>query len=169
MRSTPVHRRRAAWLYAHFCVCKSVSLRKTLVGFAPIRDSDIRSDALSDVSPRLGGLVEFYQSPLRDAFRPTGDTVPDYPLLAQFWWQAVAAALAGRVSPRAAMDALAAKLDESLGCLAASGATERCAPALADLSSPEEWLTDEAAPFSRIDEEGAGETISYDQLIVDWL
>jgi glycerol transport system substrate-binding protein len=39
--NTPVPRRQAAWLYAQFTTCKSVSLRKTLVGLTPIRQSDL--------------------------------------------------------------------------------------------------------------------------------
>ena len=41
MESTPVERRKAAWLYAQFCTCRSVSLKKTLVGLTPFRSSDI--------------------------------------------------------------------------------------------------------------------------------
>ena len=41
-KSTPVDRRKAAWLYAQFVVAKTVSLKKTHVGLTPIRDSDIR-------------------------------------------------------------------------------------------------------------------------------
>jgi len=36
-------RQKAAWLYAQFTVSKSVSLQKTLVGLAPIRESDLNS------------------------------------------------------------------------------------------------------------------------------
>jgi glycerol transport system substrate-binding protein len=41
LRSTPVDRRRAAWLYAQFCVAKSTSLKKSHVGLTFIRESDI--------------------------------------------------------------------------------------------------------------------------------
>ncbi|HCY05075.1 MAG TPA: ABC transporter substrate-binding protein, partial [Gammaproteobacteria bacterium] len=86
LNSTPLDRRQAAWLYAQFVTAKTVSLKKTLVGLTPIRDSDIRSQAMTDMAPRLGGLVEFYRSPARTAWTPTGTNVPDYPKLAQLWW-----------------------------------------------------------------------------------
>jgi len=63
--STPVDRRKAAWLYAQFVVSKTVSLKKTHVGLTPIRDSDIRHESFTERAPKLGGLVEFYRSPDR--------------------------------------------------------------------------------------------------------
>jgi glycerol transport system substrate-binding protein len=42
MTSTPLERRKAAWLFAQFCVSKTTSLKKAHVGLTPIRDSDIR-------------------------------------------------------------------------------------------------------------------------------
>ena len=42
------------------------------------------------MAPKLGGLVEFYRSPARVAWTPTGTNVPDYPKLAQLWWKNVA-------------------------------------------------------------------------------
>src|SRR5687768_15263034 len=93
MKSTPVDRRKAAWLYAQFTVAKSTSLKKTMVGLTPIRESDLQSQAMTDMAPKLGGLVEFYRSPARVSWTPTGTNVPDYPKLAQLWWQNVAEAV----------------------------------------------------------------------------
>jgi glycerol transport system substrate-binding protein len=70
LSSTPLERRKAAWLYAQFVTAKTVSLKKTLVGLTPFRDSDIRSQAMTDLAPKLGGLVEFYRSPARTAWTP---------------------------------------------------------------------------------------------------
>jgi len=39
---------------------------------------------------------------------PTGNNVPDYPKLAQLWWQNIGDASSGNKTPQAAMDALAA-------------------------------------------------------------
>ena len=64
-KSTPVDRRKAAWLYAQFTVSKTVSLKKSHVGLTIIRDSDIRHKSFTDRAPKLGGLVEFYRSPDR--------------------------------------------------------------------------------------------------------
>ena len=57
------NRTAAAWLYAQFVTAKTVSLKKTLVGLTPIRESDIQSEAMTKMAPKLGGLVEFYRSP----------------------------------------------------------------------------------------------------------
>ena len=85
--STPEKNRHAAWLYAQFVTAKTVSLKKTLEGLTPIRESDIQSQAMTDAAPKLGGLVEFYRSPARVQWSPTGTNVPDYPKLAQLWWK----------------------------------------------------------------------------------
>jgi len=168
MESTPPDRRRAAWLYAQFCVCKSVSLKKTLVGYTPVRDSDMRSEAMTEAAPRLGGLVEFYRSPARNLWTPTGTNVPDYPVLAQLWWQTLAAAVEGRTDPQATMDRLAADQDDVLGRLAAAP-MQRCAPVLAEPEDPAVRLDRPGAPKPRLaDEEGVGETVPYAELLARW-
>ena len=53
-KSTPVDRRKAAWLYAQFTVSKSVSLKKTHVGLTPIRDSDIRHASFTERGAEAG-------------------------------------------------------------------------------------------------------------------
>ncbi|TIS80114.1 MAG: carbohydrate ABC transporter substrate-binding protein, partial [Mesorhizobium sp.] len=83
LKSTPADRAKAAWLYAQFVVSKTVSLKKSHVGLTLIRDSDIRHQSFTDRAPKLGGWVEFYRSPDRVAWSPTGINVPDYPKLAQ--------------------------------------------------------------------------------------
>src|SRR5438876_3606176 len=64
-KSTPIDRRKAAWLYGQFTVSKSTSLKKSHVGLTIIRDSDIRHASFTERAPKLGGLVEFYRSPDR--------------------------------------------------------------------------------------------------------
>ena len=64
----PLAQRKAAWLYAQFTVSRTVSLRKTLVGLTPIRESDLQSPAMTTIALKLGGLVEFYRSPARIFF-----------------------------------------------------------------------------------------------------
>ena len=82
LKSTPLERRKAAWLYAQFVVSHTVSLQKTLVGLTPIRESDLNSPQMSKLAPKMGGLVEFYRSPARVAWTPTGNNVADYPAMA---------------------------------------------------------------------------------------
>ncbi len=111
-KSTPLERRKAAWLYAQFTTAKTVSLKKTHVGLTPIRDSDIRHASFTERAPKLGGLVEFYRSPDRVQYTPTGINVPDYPKLAQLWWQQIGDVNSGAFTPQQAMDRLAAEMDQ---------------------------------------------------------
>jgi glycerol transport system substrate-binding protein len=169
LKSTPLERRKAAWLYAQFVVAKTVSLKKTRVGLTPIRDSDLRSEAMAEMAPRLGGLVEFYTSPARTAWTPTGTNVPDYPKLAQLWWPNVANAVSGAVSPQQAMDTLARQQDEVMERLERIGIQGECGPKLNVPEDPEVWLARPGAPKPRLDDEKpAGETVPYDDLIRAW-
>jgi glycerol transport system substrate-binding protein len=169
LQSTPLERRKAAWLYAQFVTSKTVSLKKTLVGLTPIRDSDLRSDAMTEAAPRLGGLVEFYRSPARTAWTPTGSNVPDYPRLAQLWWPNVANAVSGAVTPQQAMDTLAAEQDRVLERLERSGMQGECGPRLNPEEDSEVWLARPGSPKPRLaDEKPPGQTVPYDSLIHAW-
>ena len=169
MKSTPPDRRKAAWLYAQFVTSKTVSLRKTLVGLTPIRESDLQSEAMTEIAPRLGGLVEFYRSPARTAWTPTGTNVPDYPKLAQLWWANVANAVSGEVTPQAAMDQLAKEQDEVLARLERHGVLGECGPALNEERDSSYWLAQPGSPKPKLEnEKPPGETVPYDQLIQAW-
>jgi glycerol transport system substrate-binding protein len=158
----------AAWLYAQFITAKSTSLKKTIVGLTPIRESDIQSKAMTDMAPKLGGLVEFYRSPARVAWSPTGTNVPDYPKLAQLWWKNVAQAVTGEKTPQAAMDTLADEMDAVLARLERAGMA-KCAPKMAKKESPDKWLSDKSAPWKKLaNEKPKGETIAYDALLSAW-
>jgi glycerol transport system substrate-binding protein len=166
LRHTSLERRRMAWLYAQFCVCKTVSLKKTLEGLTFIRESDIRSRALTELAPRLGGLVEFYRSPSRIYWTPTGPNVPDYPALAELWWQHIGQATEGKLSPQQAMDALAAAMDRTLGQLERSQISP-CAPQLAAERS--DWAALPGAAQPRLaNEKPPGLTIPYERLLRVW-
>ena len=169
LKSTPETRQQAAWLYAQFVTSKTVSLKKTVVGLTPIRDSDIRSDAMTELAPKLGGLVEFYRSPARTQWTPTGTNVPDYPKLSQLWWANVANALSGEATPQQAMDSLAEQQDRVLERLARHGVLGECGPALAEPRGAEYWLAQPGAPKPKLaNEKPAGETVPYDELIRSW-
>jgi len=169
LNSTPLERRKAAWLYAQFVVSKTVSLKKTLVGLTPIRESDLRAPAMTEIAPRLGGLVEFYRSPARTAWTPTGTNIPDYPKLAQLWWPNVADAVNGDVSPQAAMDNLARQQDEVLARLERIGIQGECGPQLNPEEDAEVWLQRPGAPKPALDnEKPPGQTVPYDELISAW-
>jgi len=169
MTSTPKERRLAAWLYAQFTVSKTVSLKKTLVGLTPIRESDLHTQAMSDVAPKLGGLVEFYRSDARVAWTPTGTNVPDYPKLAQLWWANVAEAVTGEQTPQAAMDRLAEQQDRVLQRIQRSQAQGECGPELNPTTSAAEWLQKPGSPKPKLAiEKPLGETVAYEELLKSW-
>jgi len=169
LKSTPVDRRKAAWLFAQFTVSKSVSLKKSLVGLTIIRDSDINSEAFTERAPNLGGLVEFYRSPARVMWTPSGTNVPDYPKLAQLWWQNIGEAVAGDVTPSTAMDNLAAEQDKILARLERSGVQGECGPKLNPEKDEAYWLDQPGAPKPKLEnEKPQGVTVDYDELIKTW-
>ena len=162
------NRTAAAWLYAQFVTAKTTSLKKTMVGLTPIRESDIQSQAMTDMAPKLGGLVEFYRSPARVAWSPTGTNVPDYPKLAQLWWKNVAQAVTGEKTPQVAMDTLAEEMDQVMARLERAG-MEKCAPKLNPKGDPAKYLSDTGAPWKKLaNEKPKGETINYDKLLQAW-
>jgi glycerol transport system substrate-binding protein len=168
LKSTDLKRRQAAWLYAQFTVSKSVSLKKFFVGLTPIRKSDIDSEAVTKEAAKFGGLVEFYRSPARKLWTPTGTNVPDYPRLAQLWWQNISQAVTGELTPQAAMDKLAKEMDDVMSRLERAG-MKNCAPKLNPEKDPKEWLDAPGAPKPKLaDEKPKGETVPYDELIKSW-
>lgn len=168
LTSTPLERRKAAWLYAQFVVSKTVSLRKTLVGLTPIRISDIESKKMSDVAHRYGGLVEFYRSKARLAWSPTGSNVPDYPGLSDLWWKNIAPAADRSLSAKEAMDKLATEMDTRLQHIADRG-LERCAPKLNPERAESYWLNQPGAPKPKLkDEKPQGITAPYEDLLKSW-
>ena len=126
-KSTDPKRMAAAWLYAQFVTAKTVSLKKSITGLTLIRDSDIHSEFFTKNAANYGGLIEFYRSPARVAWTPTGNNVPDYPKLAQLWWKNVATAVTGEKTPQAAMDNLANEMDQVMARLERAGMAQ-CAP-----------------------------------------
>jgi hypothetical protein len=78
---------------------------------SPSRDSTVRHESFTERAPALGGLVEFYRSPDRVRWSPTGVNVPDYPKLAQLWWQQIGDVNSGAFTPQEAMDRLAGEMD----------------------------------------------------------
>jgi glycerol transport system substrate-binding protein len=171
-KSTPVDRRKAAWLYAQFTVSKSVSLRKTHVGLTPIRDSDIRHASFTERAPKLGGLVEFYRSPDRVLWTPTGINVPDYPKLAQIWWQQIGDVNSGVFTPQQAMDRLAQEMDTTMARMQSAdekaGVYGGCGPRLNEERDASYWINKPGSPKAKVNEKPQGETIDYDLLVKRW-
>lgn len=174
LKSTPTDRRKAAWLYLQFIVSKTVSLKKSHVGLTFVRESDIWDKTFTDRAPQLGGLIEFYRSPARVQWSPTGNNVPDYPKLAQLWWQNIGDASSGAKTPQDAMNSLAAAQDAVLERLEKANVQGECGPKLNPKTSAEEWFkkseaAGNIAPQRKLaNEKPKGETIDYDTLIKSW-
>ncbi|MGO2415428.1 MAG: ABC transporter substrate-binding protein [Cobetia crustatorum] len=167
--STPEKNRLAAWLYAQFVTAKTVSLKKTLEGLTPIRESDIQSQAMTDAAPKLGGLVEFYRSPARVQWSPTGTNVPDYPKLAQLWWQYISQAASGEATPQEALDGLAKAQDRILERLERANVMPNCGPKLNEERDAQYWFDQPGAPKAKLEnEKPKGETIGYEELLESW-
>lgn len=168
LTSTPLKRRKAAWLYAQFVVSKTVSLKKTLVGLTPIRKSDIDSDIMTKAAPKFGGLIEFYRSSARNIWTPTGTNVPDYPNLAELWWKNIGLVSNNKLSPQEAMDKLASEMDDGLRKVADKG-QKTCAPKLNVPKDAQFWLSQDGAPKPRIEnEKPPGITLSYEESLKAW-
>ncbi len=168
LKSTPLANLSAAWLYAQFVTSKTVSLRKSIVGLTFIRESDIKHDYFTRNANRYGGLVEFYRSPARVAWTPTGTNVPDYPRMARLWWANVATAVSGEKSPQAAMDSLALAMDQVLADLQNTG-MQHCTPRLNAKRDATRRLSNKGAPWQKLaDEKPKGETIAYERLLQAW-
>lgn len=169
LKSTPAERRAAAWLYAQFVTSKTVSLKKSIVGLTFIRDTDIRSEYFEQNAEKYGGLIEFYRGPARVQWTPTGTNVPDYPRLAQLWWQNVATAVTGETTPQQSMDNLAKQQDDILSRLERRGYGGQCAPKLNQERDARYWFDQPGAPVAKLpDERGKPETLDYDELIARW-
>ena len=158
--------RKAAWLWAQFASSKTVSLQKFLVGRTPVRRSTVFSDYLTEHIDEYGGLIEFYRSPQEELWTDSGPNVPDYPRLAQLWWQNIADAIAGDVTVEQALDQLAEQQDAVMARLERAG-MEQCSPIMNEPRDPEYWLSQEGSPKAeQPDEEPV--TVPYDELIQQW-
>jgi glycerol transport system substrate-binding protein len=170
-KSTPLKNRQAAWLYAQFCVAKTTSLKKSHVGGTFVRDSDVRHQSYTDIAPKLGGLVEFYRSPARVAWTPTGTNVPDYPKMAQLWWQSIGEASSGAISVEEAMNNLAKEQDAVMERLERSGVQGDKGPKLNPCVDESKYLgrPGRIAPQAKLaNEKPKGETVNYDKLLNAW-
>jgi glycerol transport system substrate-binding protein len=172
-KSTPLANRKAAWLFAQFVTSKTVDVKKSQVGLTFIRNSTINHQSFTDRAPNLGGLVEFYRSPDRVNWSPTGINVPDYPKLAQLWWQQIGDVNSGAFTAQQAMDRLAGEMDLIMSRMQAADEANKtyggCGPRLNAEQDPSMWLGKEGGPHAKLDnEKPPGETIAYEELIKRW-
>ena len=173
LKSTPADRAKAAWLYAQFAVSKTVDVKKSQGGLTFIRNSTANHESFTERAPKLGGLVEFYRSPDRVRWSPTGINVPDYPKLAQLWWQQIGDVNSGAFSPQEAMDRLAAEMEQVMARMEAADKQANtyggCGPRLAEPKDPSEWLGKEDGPKAKLENEKVpGVTMAYDDIVARW-
>ncbi|SHJ67120.1 carbohydrate ABC transporter substrate-binding protein, CUT1 family (TC 3.A.1.1.-) [Palleronia salina] len=167
--STPVDRAKAAWLYAQFVTSKTVDVKKSDVGLTFIRESTINSDHFTERADGLGGLVEFYRSPARVRWSPTGTNVPDYPKLAQLWWQNIGDAMSGAKSTQEALDTLCSDMEDVMSRLERAGVQGELGPVLNEERDPEYWLEQPGAPKPALEnEDEEPKTVGYDELVQSW-
>ncbi|MGY9004024.1 MAG: ABC transporter substrate-binding protein, partial [Rhodospirillales bacterium] len=167
MKSTPTKRAKAAWLYAQFVTSKTVDVKKSHVGLTFIRDSTISHASFTERAPNLGGLVEFYRSPDRVAWSPTGINVPDYPKLAQIWWQQIGDVNSGAFTPQQAMDRLASEMDQVMARMQVADEKAKvyggCGPRLNEPKDASAWLGKGGAKSKLANEKPQGMTVNYDE------
>ena len=169
MQSTPVDRAQAAWLYAQFVTSKTVDVKKAHVGLTFVRESTIQHDSFTERAPRLGGLVEFYRSPARVAWSPTGTNVPDYPKLAQLWWQNIGDAMSGAKTAQEALDTLCSDMERVMERIERAGVQGDIGPKLNEPKDAEFWLNEPGSPKPKLENEDEEPmTVSYDELIASW-
>ena len=169
MKSTPVDRAKAAWLYAQFVVSKTVDVKKSHIGLTFIRDSSINHLSFTERAAELGGLIEFYRSPARVRWSPTGTNIPDYPKLAQLWWQNIGDASSGEKTAQESLDALCLSQEKLLKRLQRAGVQGQYGPLLNEEKGAEYWFKQDGAPKAKItNQKPAPVTISYEELLKSW-
>ena len=173
LKSTPSDRAQAAWLYAQFVTSKTVDTAKSHVGLTFIRNSTVNHASFTERAPKLGGLVEFYRSPDRVAWSPTGINVPDYPKLAQIWWQQIGDVNSGAFTPQEAMDRLASEMDLVMARMQAADEAANvyggCGPRLNEEREASYWLNQPGAPKAKLaNEKPQGKTVKYEDIVARW-
>ncbi len=169
MKSTPVNRAKAAWLYAQFVTSKTVDVKKSHVGLTFIRESSLQHQSFTDRQAELGGLIEFYRSPDRVRWSPTGTNVPDYPKLAQLWWQNIGDASSGAKTAQQALNALCKDQEKVLQRLERAGVQGDLGPKLNKERDDSYWLNQPGAPKPKLaNEKPKPITVNYDDLVSSW-
>ena len=165
-KNTTGKQRAAAWLWAQFCVSKTVELKKFLIGGTPVRRSTVFSDYLTQHMDEYGGILEIYRSPEEKKYTSTGRNVPDYPHMSELWWKNISKAITGELTPQQAMDKLAKEQDAHMATLKMAAYS----PVLNPEKSREEWLQGHPPDVSPKPPRPRPKpiTIPYEDLIRQW-
>ncbi len=135
-------RRNAAWLWAQFCVSKTVAVNKFIAGGTPVRLSTLKSKFVQKNRTKWGGIVEFYTSSQEQLWTDAGLNVPHYPLLSKIWWPQISLAIKGAQTAKQTMDNIANKQDAILAKLRMA----RLSPKLNKVKEESYWLLEPGAP-----------------------
>jgi glycerol transport system substrate-binding protein len=155
--------RAMAWLWAQFCVSKTVSVKKFLIGATPVRKSTVSHPYLKENSWKWGGIIEFFNSPEEIKWTDSGLNVPHYPALSGIWWENIASAIEKKATPQQAMDNLANQQDNLMKELNLT----KFSPKLNNERPDSYWLNKEGSPKAKRNRPKP-ETIDYDILIKKW-
>ncbi len=162
-RNVKGQKRAMAWLWAQFCISKTVSLKKFLVGGTPVRKSTVFSEHIDPMKYKWGGLIDFYRSPEEKKWTDTGPNVPHYPALSAVWWPNIARAISGSQSPEQAMQNIAAAQDALMGKMRLA----KYSPRLNPEKGKSYWLSQPGSP-KPYRQRPKPVTIAYDDLIRQW-
>ena len=94
--------------------------------------------------------------------------MPDYPRLAQLWWQNIGDASSGAKSAQEALDALCEQQESVLERLERAGVQGDLGPVLNEPQEASYWLEQDGAPKAMIEGEEEPETVAYEDLIQSW-
>jgi glycerol transport system substrate-binding protein len=161
---TSPEKKKAVWLWAQFCTCKTISVDRFINGVTPIRKSTVWSNWATKNEGRFGGLITFYKSPMEDKFTPTGPNVPDYALLAEQFWHYIAPIASGELEVKEALDQLAARNDSLLEKLQ----TPTYSPELNEEKDESYWLNQPGSPKPEIKGDEEPRTMPYDEMLEKW-
>ena len=149
-------------------------MKKSHVGLTIIRDSR-RSGISASPSARPSSAGSSSSTARRTAccWTPTGINVPDYPKLAQIWWQQIGDVNSGAFTPQQAMDRLAERNGPGHGPHAGrrqeGQGLWRLRPAPQCREGSEANGSARDGPKAKLaNEKPKGETIAYDELVKRW-
>lgn len=162
--STIGDKRHASWLWAQFCLSKTVAVKKFLAGGTLVRKSTLWADYLTANMEQYGGMIEFLRSPMLKKFTCTGRNIPMYPDMQRLWWKNIANCITGESTSKQALDHLGFQLDSLMGKLT----LRSYSPVLNQIKTREFWLGKPGGPKSEIFVRPQARTISYDTLLAQW-
>ncbi len=163
-KSTIGSKRHMSWIWAQFCLSKTVALKKFMTAATPVRKSTLYSECVTESMDDYGGLIEFLRSPMIKYFTDSGPNVPHYTKMSALWWKNISRAIDGINTPQEAMDNLAEEMDSLMMSLD----LEVYSPELSEKRQKSYWINQPGSPKPEINERENPETISYEELLKQW-